>query len=238
MGRGASLSNKLGRAIDKLCACLVGLSDEDRRCAMLVLNTKFPSAEAPAASPAPLTRSEIAKRAAHARWHASAMHNADASVGASSMHASDASHVASLSPDLNSSIISDPSSLLRPGSETETGAREEPKRRKKRSSPRVPMPDPFIVRDAEREKACELRLDIDQEVERLRTWTARDGRLFADWNAALRNHLDAQAERRDERLARMGGRQSEQEWQRTKAESSAYAGWDVFAGGKKVERAR
>jgi hypothetical protein len=97
------------------------------------------------------------------------------------------------------------------------------------------MPDGWVPSAKEKQKAIDLRLNLDAEVDRFRTWTAAKDARFADWDAAFRNHLLAQAERRDARGGN-GGRTSEQEWQKTKAESSAYAGWDVFAGGKPVER--
>lgn len=69
-----------------------------------------------------------------------------------------------------------------------------PKKTKKRR--KGPMPKDWRPGPANIKRALELALDLHVEVERFRAWTEAKGMLYVSWDAAFRNHLIGQAERR------------------------------------------
>lgn len=82
------------------------------------------------------------------------------------------------------------------------------KSRKEKKNGKTGYPEGFEP-DIEAIRRCsELGLDLGEEERKFRDWTTAGGYIFANWQAAFRNHLNRASERRQEREQRAShGRQ-------------------------------
>lgn len=134
---------------------------------------------------------------------------------------------ANASPGLEANANPVPS---RPDPVTPNGVTVSPRR-----SPESRLPEAWEPTDTHRNKAAELRLDIDREAEKFRDHAAANDRRARNWDAAFRTWLTKAAEyaaRDASRAPRTSDRQGlilQEEMRRAREHDAAQTRWEIEA---------